>query len=233
MKLNTFRRGSAAAAVLALSFGLAACGSDDTDSSASDAPAATSESSDAAPSESDSPAASTVADQTFGEGCAAVPTDPTDPGSFDGMVQDTVGTAASNNPILQTLVTAVTSVDGLVDVLNDPAGTYTVFAPYDPAFEAIPAEDLQGLLDGAGTDGLESPLAQILTHHVLGENLDPAAVVGEQDTVNGDTVTIEGDESGMTVSDGTVTANVLCGNIPTANATVYVIDQVLTGATVK
>ena len=48
-------------------------------------------------------------------------------------------------------------------------------------------------------------------------------------TLAGGTLTVEGDESGMTVSDGTVTANVLCGNIPTANATVYVIDKVLTG----
>ena len=58
----------------------------------------------------------------------------------------------------------------------------------------------------------------------------PTRVAGEKDTLAGDTLTIEGDaESGMTVSDGTVTANVICGNVPTANATVYVIDKVLTG----
>ena len=56
--------------------------------------------------------------------------------------------------------------------------------------------------------------------------LDPASVVGEQTTLQGDTVTVEGDESGMTVNG----ANVLCGNIPTANATVYVIDTVLNPA---
>ena len=66
---------------------------------------------------------------------------------------------------------------------------------------------------------------------MLGENLDPTAIVGEQPTLIGDSLMVEGDtEAGMTVSDGTVTANVLCGGIPTANATVYVIDQVLTGA---
>ena len=63
-----------------------------------------------------------------------------------------------------------------------------------------------------------------------GENADADAIAGDKDTLAGDQLTIEGDaESGMTVSDGTVTANVLCGNIPTANATVYVIDKVLTG----
>ncbi len=223
MKLNTLRRGTAAAAVLTLSFGLAACGSDDD----TEATGADTNASSSAPAESESATTSDAAAQTFGEGCAAVPTEGA--GSFDGMVQDTVGTAASNNPILTTLVAAVTSVDGLVDVLNDPSASYTVFAPYDPAFEAIPADALQGLLDGAAADGLDSPLAAILTHHVLPENLDPAAVAGEQATVAGDTLTVEGDENGMTVSDGTVTANVICGNVPTANATVYVIDQVLTG----
>ncbi len=53
--------------------------------------------------------------------------------------------------------------------------------------------------------------------------LDPDAVVGTQTTLNKDMVTVSGDTSGMKV-DG---ANVLCGNIPTANATVYVIDTVL------
>ena len=68
-------------------------------------------------------------------------------------------------------------------------------------------------------------LTAILSHHVVGEQLDPTAVVGEHDTLNGDTVTVEGDESGMTVDGGA--ANVICGNVPTANATVYIIDSVL------
>ena len=78
--------------------------------------------------------------------------------------------------------------------------------------------------------GQDSALYKVLAHHVLGENDAPDAVTGEKETLAGDKLTVEGDaESGMTVSDGTVTAKVLCGNIPTANATVYVIDKVLTG----
>lgn len=227
MNRSTLRRtGAAGAAILALSLGLAACG-DDADSggdaatdTTSSAPAET-ETSEAAPSEeaSDDAAGGDVAAQTFGEGCAAVPTDPSDPGSFDGMVQDPVATAASNNPVLKTLVTAVGAVPGLADTLN-AAPALTVFAPTDDAFAKIPAKDLEAVLADQAT------LTAILSHHVIGEQLDPEAVVGEHDTLNQDTVTVEGDaEAGMTVDGGA--ANVICGNVPTANATVYIIDSVL------
>ena len=165
--------------------------------------------------------------QTFGEGCAEVPT--SGAGSFDGMVSDPVATAASNNPLLSTLVTAVGAVDGLGDTLNSQEAI-TVFAPFNGAFEEIPPKQLNALVKEAQKEGQDSMLFTILAHHVLPTNADPDAVTGEQETLVGDTLTIEGDpESGMTVSDGTVTANVICGNVPTANATVYVIDKVLTG----
>ncbi len=229
MKLQTLgRRGGAAAAVLALSVTLAACGSDDSgsDDNAGSSSDTTSESSEPSAPE-DTEEAAGAADGTFGEGCAAIPE--TGAGSFDGMVQDPVATAASNNPVLTTLVAAVTSIDGLADTLNQ-SPELTVFAPIDdPAFAAIPEKDLNGLVAGAKKDGMESTLFTILANHVLPANNDPAAVVGEQETLAGGTLTVEGDETGMTVSDGTVTANVLCGNIQTANATVYVIDSVLTG----
>ena len=222
MKLNTVRRGTAAAAVLALSLTLAACGEDSTSTTPAD---------NAGGSDTES---STTADpqaQTFGPACDAVPTDPEDDGSFIGMADDPVATAASANPILQQLVGAVGAVEGLGDTLNG-AEALTVFAPYDPAFEAIPADALGGLVEEAQADttGTDSALFTVLANHVLGENDDPDAVVGDHDTLAGTTLTVSGDpESGMTVSDGTVTANVLCGNIPTANATVYVIDAVLAG----
>jgi uncharacterized surface protein with fasciclin (FAS1) repeats len=216
MKLHNLRRGAGiATAALALSATLVACGSDD------DEPTSGSSGDDTTTATADAGA------QTFGEGCAQVPADGA--GSFDGMVKDPVATAASNNPLLTTLVTAVTSVDGLADTLNG-AEALTVFAPFDGAFAEIPEKDLNGLVMGAKEQGQDSALYKILAHHVVGENADADAVAGDKETLAGDTLTIEGDaESGMTVSDGTVTANVLCGNIPTANATVYVIDKVLTG----
>lgn len=213
MKLNNLRRGSGiAAAAIALSLTLAACGEDDNSSDGGDDKAATAEGPEA---------------QTFGDGCAEVPTDGA--GSFDGMVKDPVATAASNNPLLTTLVTAVGAVDGLGDTLNG-AEELTVFAPFNGAFEEIPEADLTALVEGGMAEGQDSTLYKILAHHVLGENADADEVEGDKETLAGDSLTIEGDaESGMTVSDGTVTANVICGNIPTANATVYVIDKVLTG----
>ena len=105
---------------------------------------------------------------------------------------------------------------GLVDTLNS-ADALTVFAPTDDAFAKIPSADLNKVLADKAT------LTKILTHHVVGEKLDPDQIDGSHDTLANDKVTVKGDENGMTV-DG---AKVLCGNIPTANATVYVIDSVL------
>ncbi len=214
MKLHTLRRTSGiAATVLALSLGLAACGDDGDDGDA----AAADTSSETTPDDmaGDDPAA-----QTFGDGCSLIPT--SGDGSFTGMVQDPVGTAAGTNPVLTTLTAAVGAVEGLGDNLNG-AEALTVFAPADPAFAEIPEADLTALIEGAAKDGMESDLATVLGYHVVEGQLDPAAVVGEHTTLQGGTVTVEGDESGMTVNG----ANVVCGNIPTANATVYVIDQVL------
>ena len=222
MKLHHLRRNATiAAAVVTLSMTLAACGEDDEAQASSG-----SDETSAAEKKDDDEGAQGAGAQTFGDGCAQVPT--TGAGSFDGMVNDPVATAASNNPLLTTLVSAVGAIDGLADTLNG-AEALTVFAPYDGAFAEIPAKDLNGLVEGGMQDGQDSTLYSILAHHVVGMNADTDAVAGEHETLAGDSLTIEGDESGMTVSDGTVTANVLCGNIPTANATVYVIDKVLTG----
>lgn len=206
MKSTTLRRtGAAAAAIAALSLSLAACGDDNNDSAADSG-----SSPSAAASESSS---SDAGAQVFGPACSAVPT--SGDGSFDGMVKDPVATAASNNPLLGTLVKAVTAA-GLVDTLNG-APALTVFAPTDDAFKKIPSATLNKVLADKAT------LTKILTHHVIGKQLDPTAIVGKQTTLNKDTVTVTGDTDGMKVDD----ANVLCGNIPTANATVYVIDTVL------
>ena len=220
MKLNTVRRGTAAAAVLALSLTLAACG-DDEDPTATGSGDTSSETD--TETGGDDPQA-----QTFGDACDQVPAD--GDGSFVGMSDSPVATAAGNNPLLEQLVGAVGAVNGLGDTLNG-APELTVFAPFNGAFEAIDPEALNGLVEEAQADesGTDSALYVTLAHHVIGANLDADAVVGDQDTLAGDTLTVEGDTDGMTVSEGTVTATVLCGNIPTANATVYVIDSVLAG----
>ncbi len=207
---------AAIAAALALPFALAACGSTE-----SAAPGATTAPSSSAPSMAPSSPMMTpsesasMSDQPFGAACSAVPK--TGKGSFDGMSADPVATAASNNPLLSTLVTAVKAA-GLVDTLNN-AENITVFAPTNDAFAKIDKATLGKVLAD------KKMLTAILTQHVVGQRLTPDTVAGEFDTLNPEQgVTVEGSGEDFTVNGS---AEVLCGNVQTANATVYIIDTVL------
>jgi uncharacterized surface protein with fasciclin (FAS1) repeats len=207
---------AALAAVVAFPLSLAACGDTAGSSSAPASSAAAAPSSSAASSPAMTPSASASdASAPFGAGCAAVPT--SGKGSFDGMSQDPVATAASNNPALSTLVTAVKAA-GLVDTLNN-AENITVFAPTNDAFAKIDKKTLDKVLAD------KEMLTAILTEHVVGEKLTPMTLAGEHDTLNKKQgVTVEGSGEDFTVNGD---AKVLCGNVQTANATVYIIDSVL------
>ena len=83
-----------------------------------------------------------------GAGCAAYAAqNPSGPGSVTGMAQDPVATAASNNPMLSTLTSALSGKlnpqVNLVDTLN--SGQYTVFAPTNAAFDKLPAATVDKL----------------------------------------------------------------------------------------
>ncbi|WP_018156172.1 fasciclin domain-containing protein [Demetria terragena] len=202
-------------AILALS--LSACGGDESsestgagDTAAASSPAAAEKSSEA-PAESSKAASADNAE--FGPGCKAVPADGA--GSFAGMAKDPVATAASNNKDLSTLVTAVKKA-GLVDTLNT-SKDITVFAPANSAFAKIPEADLNKVL------GDKKALTGLLTHHVVKGKLAPADLAGEHKTLAGDTVTVSGSKPDFDVAG----AKVACGNVQTANATVYIIDSVL------
>jgi uncharacterized surface protein with fasciclin (FAS1) repeats len=211
MKLNTLTRtGGLAAAALTLSLGLAACGGEEEPTTGSD-----SSQSEEPTQEESEPMAEDASAQTYGAGCAQVPTDGA--GSFNGMATAPVASAASANPLLKTLVAAVSQA-GLVEPLNS-APKLTVFAPADPAFEAIPPKDMKAVMSD------QAMLGSILKHHVVGEQISPDQLSGEFETLNGDKLTING--SGEQATIGDEKATVLCGNIPTANATVYVIDTVM------
>jgi len=198
------------ALALALPLSLAACGSSDADpGAASSAPMATS----AAPSASDAMTADT-ASMPFGPGCAAVPADGA--GSFSGMASDPVATAASNNPLLSTLVTAVGKA-GLGETLNT-AKDVTVFAPTNDAFAALD----KATMDKAMSDP-KGLLTTVLTNHVVEGRIAPDMLAGDHKTLAGTTITVEGSGEDFTVG----TAKVVCGNVQTANATVYIIDGVL------
>lgn len=220
---RTLTRTALLTGVSALALTVTACGAEDaaTDAADSAESAASSATEDATDGSSSAPSSGTdmASAEPFGEGCTAVPAD--GEGSFTGMTDDPVATAASNNPVLSTLVTAVMQAN-LVDTLNS-AQDITVIAPANPAFEAIPADQLQAVLaDNAQLTG-------ILTHHVIDGRLAPDELAGTHTTLAGDEVTIEGMGEDFTIAQ-TVTgtpASVICGNVQTANATVYIVDQVL------
>lgn len=213
---------AALTAAVALPLSVAACGSDSTGAApaagTSSAPMSSpSMSAPMSPSASPSESASTaMTDQPFGAACSAVPT--SGKGSFDGMSSDPVATAASNNPVLSTLVSAVKEA-GLVDTLNSADGI-TVFAPTDDAFDKVPAATMKKAM--GDPKGL---LTDVLTAHVVAGRLAPDQLAGTHDTLNKDqkvTVTGSGEEFEVNGE-----AMVVCGNVQTANATVYIIDHVL------
>lgn len=199
----------ATAAVLPLA--LAACGGDGKSSDTSAGKPASS-----APADGSTPAEDAgTTDGPFGPACASVPKDGA--GSFDGMAQAPVATAASNNPALSTLVAAVKKA-GLVDTLNN-AENITVFAPTNDAFAKIPKADLDKVLAD------KQMLIDILTYHVVGQKLTPEQLEnGTYDTLQKSKLTTAGSGEKYTVNDS---AEVVCGNVPTANATVHIVDTVL------
>ncbi len=197
--------------VAGLGLATAACGS----SASSTAAAPASSSSSPMASASSPMASSSTAAKDFGPGCASVPA--SGAGSFTGMATAPVATAASANPLLSTLVTAVKKA-GLVDTLNS-AANITVFAPDNAAFAKLPKATLAKVLAN------KKELTQILTYHVASGRQTPADLAAGTGLK-----TLEGGMVTPALSGGTYTvnkANVVCGNVQTANATVYIIDTVL------
>ena len=98
-------------------------------------------------------------------------------------------------------------------------GSYVIYRSGSPQLFAKNAETLNKVLAD------KEMLTAILTEHVVGQRLGPDAVAGEFDTLNPKQgVTVEGSGEDFTVNGS---AKVLCGNVQTANATVYIIDTVL------
>ncbi len=220
------QRLAAVGAMAAVTLALAACGSSATPSSSApmtSAPAA-------APATSAAAAAAdngvTTNADVFGPACSQLPQGDA-PGSLNSMGPQPVATAASTNPLLTTLVTAVKAVPGLPDTLNSTQGL-TVFAPYNGAFEAVQKQIGDSAFQGLLKD--PNKLGGLLSYHVVGTRYDAKSLVAAGTTTElaGGTLTIGGTPDAPTITDGQGnTAKVLCGNIPTSNATVFVIDRVL------
>jgi uncharacterized surface protein with fasciclin (FAS1) repeats len=225
--MQKIHRIAAVGALAALTVTLAGCGG-------TEQPAAAAPSSAPAPMSSApmSPAPAAAGDgvttnaDVFGPACDMLPQGD-DPGSLNNMGPQPVATAASTNPLLTTLVTAVGAVPGLADTLNSQEAI-TVFAPYNGAFDEVRA----AVGDQAFNDLLGNPtlLGGLLSYHVVPQRYDAAGLTeaGETTELAGGQVTIGGTADAPTVTDGQGnTATILCGNIPTSNATVFVIDKVL------
>ena len=172
--------------------------------------------SDPAPAPSAAPTTAAVASGPFGAACSAIPADV-------AAAAPTVAAAdaAGKIPALSTLVSFVGAA-GLGQNLNTTPNI-TIFAPTNAAFAKIDAATVAALqADPTGK------LANILKYHVVGSDNTPDKLVGQFTTLNGAPITIAGSGQTFTVTttSGNV-SNIVCGNVKTANARVYVIDTVL------
>ncbi|RPK85500.1 Cell surface lipoprotein MPB83 precursor [Streptomyces sp. ADI97-07] len=133
------------------------------------------------------------------------------------MADDPVATAASNNAELSTLTAAINAAD-LGDTLNK-SKDITVFAPTNAAFEKIPKADLDALLAD------KDQLTKVLTYHVVDQKITQSQLGnGDFKTLQGSNLTTSGSGDTFKVNNS---ANIVCGGIPTANATVELVDTVL------
>ena len=210
---KTVRSTALAIGAVSLTLLAGACGSGDMASSSNSSSAP-------APTTTSSAAMADSAKDLVGPGCADYAKQvPSGAGSVSGMAADPVAVAASNNPLLTTLVSAVSGKlnpkVNLVSTLN--GAEFTVFAPVDSAFAKIDAATIEKLK----TD--DALLTKILTYHVVPGQISPDKIAGDQKTVQTGTVKVSGSKDALKVND----ANVICGGVHTANATVYLIDSVL------
>ena len=137
------------------------------------------------------------------------------PAFADGHAQDIVDTAVAAGSFT-TLVAAVEAA-GLVDTLKGE-GPFTVFAPTDEAFAALPEGTVEGLLADP------EALAAVLTYHVVAGKVMSGDLTNEMmaPTVNGADITIM-TEGGVMVND----ANVVTADIEATNGVIHVIDAVI------
>ncbi|ETK30496.1 fasciclin domain-containing protein [Microbispora sp. ATCC PTA-5024] len=165
------------------------------------------------PSPGTSPGASPSA-SPFGAGCASFPA--SGRGSLTQLASEPVATALGSVPSLSTLASAVKKA-GLVETL-DSAQDITIFAPTNEAFDKLPKKKLNQTLSD------RKALTTLLSYHVAKGRKTPTDLQsGKITTLQGTDLTVTGSGQNYKIND----ADVLCGDVPTRNATVYVIDKVL------
>jgi uncharacterized surface protein with fasciclin (FAS1) repeats len=134
--------------------------------------------------------------------------------------EQNIAEAAMANPELSTLVEAVKAA-GLAETLQGE-GPFTVFAPTNAAFEALPAGTLEDLLKPENKD----KLAQILSYHVIqGDEVTSSEITGEMTPA-----TVQGANLDIMAQDGKVMveeATVVTPDVEASNGVVHLIDKVL------
>jgi len=171
---------------------------------------------------SPAPVEQPASDLPFGTGCGAIPA--AGAGSIAAMADDPVATAIARNPAVHSFAAALGAAR--LGAPLDHQQDVTVLAPADAAFDAVPRDALGKLI------GDTASLTALLTHHVIQGRLTPDRLAGTHTTLNNDQVTIDVSPDAFSVAaEGTLLgkapARVICGNLHTANATIYIVDQVL------
>jgi uncharacterized surface protein with fasciclin (FAS1) repeats len=134
----------------------------------------------------------------------------------------TIAAIVAEDDNFETLATALEAAD-LVATF-DGEGPFTVFAPTDDAFEALPEGELESLLKKENRD----ELVELLSYHVVEGNLTTRDIRGMnlpqvRQTLQGRPLTFSSAELGVLVND----AGILNADIDAANGTIHVIDEVL------
>jgi uncharacterized surface protein with fasciclin (FAS1) repeats len=174
--------------------------------------------------ESTAPQSPEVVQKLVGPGCAAYAKDhATGPGSVADIADKPVADAIDDHPMLKQFAAAISG--GLNEKVNLAdeldAGEFTVFAPTDSAFRAkVPADWERTLSEPKSAEALTDLL---MFHLVVGQR-GPSELRGELETRGGQKIEISRDGDRIRIAGQ---ANVVCGDLRTANATIYLIDSVL------
>ena len=157
-----------------------------------------------------------AASATFGSDCGMIPAGRL--GSMHAMMTDPVVTAAAHNPLLTTFAADVKTA-GLTPELDSMA-SISVFAPANAAFSKLPRSMTMGMTHSP------KELAKVLKYHVVSGHVTTAQLASGKPLTTLEGSTLKPSKMGAVYEVNN--ADVICGNIHTANATVYIINKVLT-----
>ena len=173
--------------------------------------------------ESKVPPSPDVVKDLVGPGCDAyIRAHPSGRGSAAALAKQSAAAAIASHPDLTRFARAIGGKlnPGVHLTAAFNAGRFTIFAPTDAAFGKLPPAALTAL----GAPDSASALTDLLRSHVIRGERTPAKLSGTLESLDGDPITVVAKGDRIRV-DGQ--ANVICGGLHTANATLYVIDGIL------